>query len=764
MRQIPEGRRIEIRGTVQGVGFRPWVYHLAREEGIAGRVRNDAEGVTIEAFGPERALTSFLRRLEASVPPAARIDALSTRPIPAEPTEGFVILGSRGAGERQVSIPPDLATCPRCLREVFDPADRRYRYPFTNCTACGPRFTIARDVPYDRARTTMAAFEMCPACRREYASPEDRRFHAQPNACPTCGPRLRLCAPTGAVILTDPLSAASAALREGDILAVKGLGGFHLACDATSPAAVARLRERKKRDLKPFAVMAADLDAARRLAVLGEADERLLTSVERPIVLLTRRPDCGLAPEIAPGSPLIGLLLPYTPLHHLLLAEAGRPLVMTSGNLADEPMAHRDEEAFTRLRGIADLFLVHDREIENRCDDSVARVIAGTPAVLRRARGYVPRRIPLSRPVARPVLACGAHLKNTFCLADREQAWLGPHVGDLETLEGCRSFEESVSRLERFLGIAPEVIAHDLHPDYFSTRYARARPEAVKIGVQHHHAHVASALAEHRLDGPVIGVAYDGTGFGTDGTAWGGEILVASLDRFERLATFRPLRLLGGDAAIREVWRLALAVLDDAFEGDPPLEHLALFEGIPPGQTEVVRRLAAANLNAPLAHGVGRYFDALGALVLGRPHSRYEGQVALEWNLIADPHERRSYPFAIEEATDRGPAELDLRPLVRTAVADLLAGRSASTISGRFHATLAAATAELVRRAVAAAGRLSVVLTGGCFQNARLAEETRRALAPLCVLLHHEVPPGDGGIALGQALVADARLRAGTCV
>jgi hydrogenase maturation protein HypF len=454
-------------------------------------------------------------------------------------------------------------------------------------------------------------------------------------------------------------------------------------------------------------------------------------------------------------------MLPYTPLHHLLLAEAGRPLVMTSGNLSDEPMVHEDRDALLRLGGIADLFLVHDREIENRCDDSVARVIAGKPVVLRRARGYVPRPLPVARPFARSVLACGAHLKNTFCLAAADQAWLGPHVGDLETLESCRSFEESVLRLERFLGVEPQVIAHDLHPDYFSTRYARARAEAIKVGVQHHHAHVASAMAEHGLPGPVIGVAYDGTGYGTDGTAWGGEVLVAHYRGFERVATFRPLRLPGGDTAIREIWRMALALLDDAFEGGAPLERIPLFAGIALRQRDVVRRMVAAELNAPLAHGVGRYFDALGAIVLGRSVSHYEGQVALEWNLVADPRERNAYPFAVEEVAGR-PAELDLRPLVRAAVADLLEGRPASKISGRFHATLAAATAELVRLAIARAGRLPVVLTGGCFQNPRLAEETRDALAPLAVHLHHEVPPGDGGIALGQALVADAQVRAAT--
>ncbi len=756
MRDLLEGRRIEVRGTVQGVGFRPWVYRLAREEGIAGRVRNDAQGVTIEAFGRERALEAFLRRLASSPPPAARISAFHAEVIPAESALGFVIVESREAEERRVSIPPELATCPECLAEVFDPANRRHRYPFTNCTNCGPRFTISRDVPYDRPKTTMAPFAMCPRCQREYEDPSDRRFHAQPNACPACGPRLSLRLPSGEAVAGDPLPTAAAWLREGLIVAVKGLGGFHLACDATSPPAVQRLRERKKRDEKPFAVMVADLGAAERLAVIGQEEGRLLASVERPIVLLPRRADSGLAPEIAPGNPMVGLLLAYTPLHHLLLADAGRPLVMTSGNLSEEPMVHRDREALERLGDIADLFLGHDREIENRCDDSVARVIAGRPVVLRRARGYVPRSVPVARAFARPVLACGAHLKNTFCLGAGGLAWLGPHIGDLETIESCRSFEESVERLTRFLGVQPEVVAHDLHPAYFSTGYAQGRPETVKIGVQHHHAHVASAMAQHGLTGPVIGVAYDGTGYGPDGTAWGGEVLVAGLEGFERVATFRPVCLAGSDLAIREVWRIALALLDDAFAGDPPLGRIPLFATIPRAQVDLVRRMIAGGFNAPLAHGVGRYFDALGAMVLGRALSRYEGQVALEWNLAADPGERGRYAFEIEE---RGVVQLDLRPLVRAAVADLLAGVSPSAISGRFHNTLALATAELVRRAAARTGHLPVVLSGGCFQNARLTEEVLTALSPFPVHLHGEVPPGDGGIALGQALVADALVR-----
>lgn len=755
MQEPREGRRIEIRGTVQGVGFRPWVYRLAQEAGITGRVRNDPQGVTIEAFGPRPALESFLRGLETSVPSAARIRDLRSRVIPVERHDGFVIVESGLAGDRRVSIPPDLATCSECLAEVLDPGNRRYRYPFTNCTSCGPRFTIARDVPYDRPATTMARFRMCPACQREYDDVADRRFHAQPNACLACGPRLRVLGADGAELACpDPVADAARALRGGLIVALKGIGGFHLACDATSALAVARLRERKKRDEKPFAVMVRDLAAAERVALLGEAERRLLISVERPIVLAERRLACGLAPEVAPGNPLVGLLLPYSPLHHLLLAELDLPLVMTSGNLAEEPIAYRDDEALSRLRGVADLFLVHDREIETRCDDSVTRVIAGGPMVFRRSRGYVPRPISVARPFARPVLAVGGHLKNTFCIGVGDAAYLGPHIGDLESPETYRSFEEAVARMERFLRVTPEVVGHDLHPDYLSTTYALAHDAALHVGVQHHHAHVASAMAEHGLEGPVLGVAYDGTGYGTDGTAWGGEILLADCDGFQRLATLRPIRLAGADAAIRNVWRIALALLEDAFSGNPPLAALALFRGLRRGQLNVVRQMVESGLNAPLAHGLGRYFDGLGALVLVREVARYEGQVALEWNLVADPAEAGCYPYRILE----GPlAVLDLRPLVRAAVADVLADVPPGVISARFHNAVVAATAELVRSAAGRVGRVPVVLTGGCFQNALLAERLRAALVPeFDVYLHGEVPPGDGGLALGQALVADA--------
>jgi hydrogenase maturation protein HypF len=761
------GLRIEVSGTVQGVGFRPWIYRLAHEEGIRGRVSNDGAGVTIEAFGSPAALSRFRSRIGSEAPAAARVVALRAQDIGPLPVSGFSIAPSREQGVRRVSIPPELATCPDCLREVFDPADRRYLYPFANCTSCGPRYTIARDTPYDRPATTMAGFVMCPECRREYEDPRDRRFHAQPNACPACGPQLRLLGPgaaaagqaRGFVDLAEPreaIPAAARALREGRIVAVKGLGGYHLACDATASAAVARLRQRKHRDEKPFAVMVRDLAEARRVARITSAEERLLDSVERPIVLVRQWQESGLAPEVAPGNPLVGLMLAYTPLHHLLLAAAGRPLVMTSGNLSDEPMAAADADALERLAGIADLFLAHDRPIENRCDDSVARVIAGQPTILRRARGYVPRPVRLARAVLRPVLACGAQLKNSFCLAAGREAWLGPHIGDLDNLEATRAFEEQVERLQRFLGIRPELVAHDLHPDYVSTGYALRRGEPLRVAVQHHHAHVASALAEAGIEGPVLGLAWDGTGYGTDGSAWGGELLLATAGGFERLATLRPLRLAGGDQAIRQPWRIALAALDDAFDGHPPLERLRLFDAVPEPELAGVRRMLARGVRSPLAHGAGRWFDALGALGLGRARASYEGQVALEWNLAAADGAAPSYPFELVERN--GLVEADLRPLVRAAVADLVAGTAPARVSASFHETLADVAAAQVRRVAGSRGRLPVVLSGGCFQNARLAESVcHRLSGEFAVHLHREVPPGDGGIALGQVLVADAQ-------
>ncbi|MBL0212338.1 MAG: carbamoyltransferase HypF [Myxococcales bacterium] len=753
------GLRIEIRGTVQGVGFRPWVYRLAHELGVAGRVHNHARGVTIAAFGPAATLDRMVARLREP-PLPARVRELVAAPIPTEPGEEFVIVHSAEGGPRTLSIPPDLATCPDCAREIADPADRRFGYAFTNCTSCGPRFTIATGVPYDRPATTMAPFVMCPACQREYDDPQDRRFHAQPNACPVCGPQLALWDRDGTPLdAREPIHAAAERIKRGEIVAIKGLGGFHLACDATRDETIAVLRARKHRDEKPFAVMVADLPRARVLAELSAEEEALLASPERPIVLVRRRVGGRLGAVVAPSTDLVGLMLPYTPLHHLLLAQVGGPLVMTSANVSDEPICADNTEAVQRLGAIADALLVHDRVIATRCDDSVARIIAGQPTLLRRSRGYVPRAIALKAPVARPVLAVGAQLKNTFCVAVGDSAYLGPHIGDLDNLAAFGFFETAIARMEEVLRVTPEVIAHDLHPGYLSTQYARDRSAVLHVAVQHHHAHVASAMAEHGLVGPVLGVAYDGTGWGPDGTAWGGELLLVHPGRYERVATFRPVALAGGDLAIREPWRVALALVDDAFDGAAPLARIPAFARIPARSIELVRQMIRARINAPLARGVGRFFDGIGALGLRRTHASYEGQLAVAWNLVAAPDDHGAYPFDItDEATL--PA-IDLRPLVRGVVADLLDEVAPAIISARFHATLIRATVERVRAAIAIHGRIPVVLTGGAFHNPQLADGIRRGLADLEVHVHGDVPPGDGGIALGQALVADAVARHG---
>jgi hydrogenase maturation protein HypF len=749
-----EGRRIHLRGTVQGVGMRPWIYRTAVEHGITGTVCNETSGVTIEAFGGTGALDAFLATLRSSAPPAAVIDTFKSEPITPRESNGFVIVESRPGEERRVSIPPELATCDDCVAEILDPGNRRYRYPFTNCTNCGPRFTIATDVPYDRSATTMAPFRMCPQCQREYDDPGDRRFHAQPNACKVCGPTLSVLLDTSGHALTaqDPIRFAADQIAAGSIVAVKGLGGFHLACDATSTDAVARLRARKRRDEKPFAVMVADLEAAEQIVDLSLEARALLTSVERPVVIAPARAGTSIATEVAPRNPMLGVMLPYTPLHHLLLRDSGRPLVMTSANLSEEPIVYRNDEAMQRLTGIADVILGHDREIVTRCDDSVATIIAGHPVLLRRSRGYVPRAINLNVDVKTPVLATGALLKNTFCLAAGRRAWLGPHIGDLENEATREAFEEAIERMERFLGFRGEIIAHDLHPDYVSTRYAQAR-RGHRVPVQHHHAHVASAVAEHRLSGPVIGVAFDGTGFGTDGTAWGGEFLVVNGASCVRLATFRPLSLPGGDLAIRQPWRIALAALTDAFGRGAPVDAFPVFQAVRPSHVLMVRQMLDVRLNSPLARGVGRYFDAFGALVLARPRARYEGQVAFEFDMAADPNECGRYTFDVDHGT--APPEIDLRATLREAARDVLDGTTAALVSARFHNTLIAATTEMVREIASTCGRLPVVLTGGCFQNGRLATGVADSLAGnLDVYLHERVPPGDGGIALGQAVVA----------
>jgi len=802
MAQIPQqGRCIEIRGVVQGVGFRPWVFRLAHRDGISGRVSNDSSGVTIEAFGEGPALDAFCEHLRHEAPGPAKVRELHWKPIDLPPAEepeerGFAIVASTPSEERILSIPPDLGICSECLRELYDPSDRRLHYSFLNCTHCGPRYTIALDVPYDRRATTMKDFELCPTCLEEYQDPNDRRFHAQPTACPECGPQLFLIDASGRELpFRDrpeaALEAAVEALENGSILAIKGLGGFHLACDATSEVAVELLRQRKHREEKPFAVMVRDLAAARALATLDELEEEILLSVERPIVLLRAKENNGLAAAVAPGLPVIGLFLPYTPLHHLLMQRVSRPLVMTSGNLSEEPISYRNEEALARLGSIADFFLFHDRPIARPCEDSVLRVVSGAPLLLRRARGYVPRPIELAQPVMRPILACGAHLKNTFCFAVGKLAYLGPHLGDLDNVASAEAFESSVADFERLLRVTPEVFAHDLHPEYWSTRYALAQP-GDHVGVQHHHAHLLSAVAENHLEGKVYGVIFDGVGYGTDGALWGGEILLGDAEGFKRLATLRPLPLPGGDLAVRQVWRLALAALDDAFDGEPPLSRLPLFQNWPEAMLRTVRQMIVRRLHAPFVHGAGRYFDAVGALLLARPETTFEGQVAQQLGELADPREHQSYPFVLDRLAgtlqsgtgqtgtgqtgtgqtgtgqtgtgQTGTWQIDLRPALRKLTEDLVHHKPLATLAARFHNTLATAAASALTELMAIHGPRPVVLSGGCFANPLLGQRLAASLpVSTPIYRHQEVPPGDGGIALGQILAADAQTRRSSC-
>ncbi|MGB8845566.1 MAG: carbamoyltransferase HypF, partial [Terracidiphilus sp.] len=630
--------RYEVRGVVQGVGFRPYVYRLALEENLAGFIGNDTGGVTIEIEGPAERVEVFRRRLEAEAPPLARIDSVVSQIIPPKREKEFSIITSDAAGQVSTGIPADAATCTDCLRELLDPNDRRFRYPFLNCTNCGPRYTITRRIPYDRPQTSMAGFTMCAICQAEYDDPTDRRFHAQPNACPVCGPRVWLVAPDRTAIPSgDPVTAAIDRLMAGEILAIKGIGGFHLSVDATNEAAVMRLRERKHRYGKPLAVMVRDLDAARAICALTSEEEALLLTVPRPIVLARWRADCGIADSVAPGIPWLGVFLPYAPLQHLLFADARvKALVMTSANLSEEPIAIDNDEAQSRLGKIADAFLMHDREILQRCDDSVMALVDGAPQLIRRARGFVPLALPLPFD-APPLLAVGGHLKNVFALARGHFAYQSQHLGDLENLAGLEFFREALEHLTHTFEIEPEAVVHDMHPGYLSTSWAKgwaAERNLPLIPVQHHHAHIAACMAEHGIVGPVIGLSLDGTGYGTDGRIWGGEVLICRLDgpdpgHFERFAHLDYVPMPGGEAAIREPWRMALGALHGAsIDVDSP-EVIALL-GAKPQEVRVLKRMVERELNTPLTSSCGRLFDAVAAVVLGRGVVDYEAQAAIE--------------------------------------------------------------------------------------------------------------------------------------
>jgi len=882
---------VEIHGAVQGVGFRPFVFRLATELRLAGWVINDTAGVFIEVEGTGPALAEFLRRLPAEQPPQARIQSLDAAWRTPAGYAGFEIRHSASQGRKTAPVLPDIAACPDCLREVFDAADRRHGYPFTNCTNCGPRFSIIQALPYDRPNTTMRRFFMCPACQAEYDSPTDRRFHAQPNACPVCGPRLALIdgrsTDEGAPV-RDHLLAAADALRAGQIVAVKGLGGFHLMVDAGNAAAVERLRRGKPRRDKPLALMARDLDAARRLVVVDEQAAALLSSAEAPIVLLPRRADAPAAPNIAPDNPTLGVMLAYTPLHHLLLDALARPLARsetgqseerkmetgqsdgglarsetgqseerkmetgqsggglarsetgqseerlarsetgqseerlawsetgqsdwggagagrsieavaaTSGNLSDEPICIDEHEAVQRLAGIADLFLVHDRPIERHVDDSVAWIVEGAPRLLRRARGYAPLPVLLAQP-APTILAVGAHLKNSVALSVGRQVFISQHIGDLETAEALAAFERVIADFLRLYEATPTAIAHDMHPDYLSTRWAQAndeasmdpgdppgrrtRPAAARqpaplIPVQHHHAHLAACLAENGASGPALGVTWDGTGYGLDGTIWGGEFLLGDAADFVRAAHLRSFRLPGGDAAVKEPRRAALALLWELYgEASLDMEELPPIRALPVGERRVLGQMLQRGLNTPSTTSAGRLFDGVAALLGLHQQVSFEGQAAMALEFAAEAGEEGAYPVLVGAQGNSAelsgtpgfpglpprspdpPLLLDWRPLIEALVHDLRAGVSSGIMAARFHNALVDGIAQVAM----AVGQPQVALTGGCFQNRLLLERSARRLrqAGFAVLLHRQVPPNDGGISLGQVAVAAARLADG---
>lgn len=793
---------VRVEGVVQGVGFRPFVHGLATGLGLSGLVGNDAGGVFIEVEGAPDVVGRFLDGLCTRPPRLAVVERVTTQNLDAQGRGGFAIVSSETSGDRRALVSWDSAICDDCLRELRDPADRRHGYPFINCTNCGPRFTIVTGVPYDRPNTTMAGFTMCAPCAAEYGDPADRRFHAQPVCCPDCGPSLSLLpstltpttstpAPTAASsgiggiagtagvmrppagdAAADPIAAARAMLADGAVLAVKGLGGYHLAARAADEDAVAILRARKHRADKPFAVMAPDLPAARAICLLDDTEEELLTGPRRPIVLARRRPGTPssrprLADAVAPGNAFVGLMLPYTPLHHLLVTEA---LVLTSANVSDEPIAYRDDDAIERLSGIADAFLFHDRPIHTRTDDSVVRAFRGHPLPVRRSRGYAPEPVPIAR--GRSVLACGAELKNTFCLTRDGRAFISHHIGDLENYETFRAFEEGVEHFRRLFDITPELVAYDPHPEYLSTKYAHAQ-DLPAIAVQHHHAHIASCLADNGATGPVIGVAFDGTGFGADGTLWGGEFLVADLRGFERAGHLDPVPMPGGAAAIREPWRMAAAY---GVPDDLPVARR-------PDWTTVAA-MARRRVNAPLTSSMGRLFDAVAAVLGVRDRVNYEGQAAVELEQRVDPSELAAYPSSISgvngstahggdftsqdgdfSARNRGFSTRDGAFTVRGAdlldavVADFQVGVPVPQIAARFHNGVASLIVDGATRIRDTTGLGTVALSGGVFQNMFLLDRAVSGLADAGfeVLTHHRVPPNDGGISLGQAAVATAR-------
>ncbi len=757
--------KILVRGIVQGVGFRPFVYSQASRRSLRGRVLNNTTGVLIEVEGDENDIAEFLSDIKSNPPPLSRIESVECNHnlTPAEYPD-FLILDSAHDGEDFVPVSPDVATCAECLRELLDPENRRYLYPFINCTNCGPRFTIIEDIPYDRARTTMRDFDMCDECRNEYENPLDRRFHAEPIACRACGPQLYLFNADGFEVGreqdsdVDLIPHVRELLSKGRIVSIKGIGGFHLACDALNAAAVETLRCRKYREDKPFAMMAESIDQIRAHCLVSRKEEELLQSPGRPVVLLEPNEDCVLPKSVAPGSNALGFMLPYSPLHYLLLKDFGRPLVMTSGNVSDEPICYADADATSRLARIADYFLLHDRRIHMRSDDSVARVHQGSEMIIRRSRGYAPAPIETAIRFEKQILACGAELKNTFCLTRDHYAFVSHHIGDLENLETLGSFTQGIEHLKRLFHLRPEVIAYDLHPEYLSTKFALALDQIpTKIGIQHHHAHIASCMADNKIDGEVIGVAMDGLGYGIDEHMWGCEFFVADYAAAERMAHLANVPLPGSAKAIREPWRMAAAYLSETFGEDFLSLDLPFVLELDKRAWATLRSMVANGVNCPETSSMGRLFDAVSSLLGLRSSVNYEGQAAIELETVAAKGNCGVYEFEI----DRG--IVDARPVIREAVADLLDGVATSAVSARFHQGVARLIERVAIELRDQRGLNRVALSGGVFQNMLLLNTTRRLLHAdgFEVYTHSRVPTNDGGISLGQAVIANAQIRLG---
>ncbi|MCS7228442.1 MAG: carbamoyltransferase HypF [Candidatus Kryptonium sp.] len=753
-----KAKKIYIEGIVQGVGFRPFIYKLANEFNLKGYIYNDTSGVYIEVEGEEEAIDEFIKAIPVKAPPLSLIEKIISEPSDIKGYKEFFIEKSKSGEEKFVLISPDVSTCDDCLRELFEPTDRRYRYPFINCTNCGPRFTIIVDVPYDRAKTTMSVFNMCDDCEREYHDPANRRFHAQPNACHICGPKIKLLDRNlNEVSCDDAIKETAKILHSGFIVAIKGLGGYHLACDALNNKTVAELRKRKMRIEKPFAIMIPDVEWLDKICEYDETELKLLTSIQRPIVLIKKKENSPIAYEVAPRNSYLGVMLPYTPLHHLLLREVKIPLVMTSGNLTEEPIAYKDDDAFERLKDIADFFLVHNREIHIRCDDSVATVIAGKPVMIRRSRGYVPYPVKIPFEAREHILAVGGHLKNTFCFLKGNYAFLSHHIGDLENWATLRSLIEGIEHFKKLFDLDPKVVAYDMHPEYLSTKYALDLDIPVKIPVQHHHAHIVSCMAENNLSEPVIGIAFDGTGFGTDGQIWGGEFLVAEISRFERVAHFEYVPLPGGEIAIKEPWRMAVSYLYHLFGKDflgieiPFIKNLTTEKG---DKFNLLLQIIDKKINSPSTSAVGRLFDAVSALCGVRLSVNYEAQAAMELQMLADESENLSYKFEI--INDSKPWRVNLKSTFDQIVGDILDGVPIPKISGKFHNTIASIICEVSKEIRNEFGINKVVLSGGVFQNALLVQKTIPELLKLGfeVYTHSKVPPNDGGLSLGQAVIA----------